>query len=176
MPSLPPASFKIGGVTYGSMLGVFYTASGLGGLIGPPAAGAIIDATGSYRLPALLATAFGAVGFLLLLGLPQFRSCFRHFLTLLKRPEMFCHRIQSFCGLLLLLTELNHDATVAEPMSFSWEIIDSFSDLTQLDVRHYERGPTGLYDSIHSAVPYDHTDARKRYGILSAKMLKPQAR
>ena len=44
------------------------------------------------------------LGAALLLGLPQFRSCLRHFLTLLKRPEMFCHRIQSFCGLLLLLS------------------------------------------------------------------------
>ena len=61
---------RLGVAGLGSMLGVFYTASGLGGLIGPPAAGAIIDATGSYRLPALLAAGFGAVGFALLLGLP----------------------------------------------------------------------------------------------------------
>jgi predicted MFS family arabinose efflux permease len=61
---------RLGVAGLGSMLGVFYTASGLGGLIGPPAAGAIIDATGSYRVPAILAACFGAVGFALLLGLP----------------------------------------------------------------------------------------------------------
>jgi MFS family permease len=54
----------------GSMLGLFYTASGLGGLIGPPAAGAIIDATDSYRPPIVLAALFGALAFGLLLGLP----------------------------------------------------------------------------------------------------------
>lgn len=78
-------------------------------------------------------------------------------------------------GLLLLLTELNHDATIAEPMSFSWEIMDAFRELVHVDVRHYERVQTGLYDSILAGVPYDHGDERKRYGILSAKMRKPEA-
>ncbi|MGE0728599.1 MAG: MFS transporter [Acidimicrobiia bacterium] len=61
---------RLGVAGLGSILGLFYTASGLGGLIGPPAAGAIIDATDSYRLPAALAAAFGAIAFALLLGLP----------------------------------------------------------------------------------------------------------
>ncbi|MCC6437386.1 MAG: MFS transporter [Acidimicrobiales bacterium] len=61
---------RLGVAGLGSVLGLFYTASGLGGLIGPPAAGAIIDATDSYRIPAALATGFGVIAFLLLLGLP----------------------------------------------------------------------------------------------------------
>jgi len=61
---------RLGVAGMGSMLGLFYTASGLGGLIGPPSAGAIIDATGSYRLPAALAAGLGVVAYALLLGLP----------------------------------------------------------------------------------------------------------
>ena len=61
---------RLGVAGLGSMLGLFYTSSGLGGLIGPPAAGAIIDATGSYHLPIVLAAGFGVVGCSLLLGLP----------------------------------------------------------------------------------------------------------
>lgn len=61
---------RLGVAGLGSMLGLFYTASGLGGLIGPPAAGAIIDATDSYRLPIILSAVLGAVAFALLLGLP----------------------------------------------------------------------------------------------------------
>ena len=61
---------RFGVAGMGSMLGLFYTASGLGGLIGPPAAGAIIDATDSYRLPVMLACGFGALAFALLWHLP----------------------------------------------------------------------------------------------------------
>ncbi|MGF1597767.1 MAG: MFS transporter [Acidimicrobiales bacterium] len=48
---------RFGVVGLGSLMGLFYTAPGLGGLIGPPTAGRIIDATGSYRAPMLLALA-----------------------------------------------------------------------------------------------------------------------
>ncbi len=51
---------RFGVVGLGSLMGLFYTTQGLGGLIGPPTAGRIIDATGSYRWPMLLALGFGA--------------------------------------------------------------------------------------------------------------------
>jgi len=79
-------------------------------------------------------------------------------------------------GLLLLLTELNHPPTLAEPMSFSWEILDAFGEMEPLEVRHYERSASGLYDSILQADMYDHADPRVRYGILSAKLRKPEGR
>ena len=41
-------------------MGLFYTTQGLGGLIGPPAAGRIIDATDSYRWPMVIALCLGA--------------------------------------------------------------------------------------------------------------------
>jgi MFS family permease len=59
------------GVTgLGSILGIFYTAPGLGGLIGPPSAGWLIDHTDSYTATILVAFALGVVAFALLHTLP----------------------------------------------------------------------------------------------------------
>ncbi len=59
------------GVTgLGSILGIFYTAPGLGGLIGPPTAGWLIDRTDSYTATILGAFALGVVAFALLHTLP----------------------------------------------------------------------------------------------------------
>lgn len=58
---------RFGVVGLGSVLGLFYTSQGLGGLIGPPVAGRLIDATGSYRVPMVVALAFGAASVALLL-------------------------------------------------------------------------------------------------------------
>ena len=59
------------GVTgLGSILGIFYTAPGLGGLIGPPSAGWLIDRTDSYTPAILVAFACGVVAFTLLHTLP----------------------------------------------------------------------------------------------------------
>ena len=59
------------GVTgLGSILGAFYTAPGLGGLIGPPSAGWLIDRTDSYTAAILGAFALGVVAFVLLHTLP----------------------------------------------------------------------------------------------------------
>ena len=52
---------RYGIVGLGSLMGLFYTSQGLGGLIGPPVAGRIIDSTGSYRTPMVLALIAGAV-------------------------------------------------------------------------------------------------------------------
>ncbi len=59
------------GVTgLGSTLGAFYTAPGVGGLIGPPSAGWLIDHTDSYTPAILGAFALGVVAFVLLHTLP----------------------------------------------------------------------------------------------------------
>ncbi|MPY91565.1 MAG: MFS transporter [Acidimicrobiia bacterium] len=63
-------SDRLGVAGLGSVLGLFYTASGLGGLLGPPSAGWLIDRTDSYRWAILVAFALAATGFLLLLSLP----------------------------------------------------------------------------------------------------------
>lgn len=61
---------RMGVVGLGSVLGLFYTAQGLGGLIGPPAAGWIIDRTDSYRVVILLCCCLELGARLLLIGLP----------------------------------------------------------------------------------------------------------
>jgi MFS family permease len=63
-------SDRLGVAGLGSILGLLYTAPGLGGLIGPPVAGWLIDSTDSYRwaIAACLSTCVLSV--VLLTGLP----------------------------------------------------------------------------------------------------------
>ena len=61
---------RMGVVGLGAILGLFYTSQGLGGLLGPPIAGRIIDATGGYTTAILLCNALEAAAFLLLLRVP----------------------------------------------------------------------------------------------------------
>ncbi|HEY5662875.1 MAG TPA: MFS transporter [Ilumatobacter sp.] len=63
-------SDRMGVTGLGSILGLLYTGPGLGGLLGPPAAGWLIDQTGTYRwaIVACLASCIGATA--LLSGLP----------------------------------------------------------------------------------------------------------
>lgn len=61
---------RLGVAGLGSILGMFYTSQGLGGLLGPPIAGAIIDRADSY-VPAILGCfALECLALLLLRGLP----------------------------------------------------------------------------------------------------------
>ncbi len=53
----------------GAVLGVFFTATGISALLGPPLAGFIVDFTGSYRWVAAFAFAMGLLGFAAVLRL-----------------------------------------------------------------------------------------------------------
>jgi MFS family permease len=53
----------------GAVLGVFFTATGISALLGPPLAGFIVDFTGSYRWVAAFAVAMGLLGFAAVLRL-----------------------------------------------------------------------------------------------------------
>ncbi len=64
----------LGVVGLGKMLGVFYTGAGLGGLLGPPFAGWLIDQTDTYRWAIVFGGVSGAVGSLLLFWMPVDRS------------------------------------------------------------------------------------------------------
>jgi len=59
-PAVAAATFGPQGL--GGILGAIYTAAGVGGLLGPPLAGALIDAAGGYRAAIIAATVltFGA--------------------------------------------------------------------------------------------------------------------
>lgn len=61
---------RFGVVGLGSIMGLFYTSQGLGGLIGPPTAGWLIDTTNSYRPVLLVCGALVGVALLLLRSLP----------------------------------------------------------------------------------------------------------
>jgi MFS family permease len=58
----------------GGLLGALYTSAAIGGLFGPPLAGALIDATGSYAPAIALATALTCGAFVVLLFLPDGRA------------------------------------------------------------------------------------------------------
>jgi MFS family permease len=63
-------SDRMGIAGLGSILGVLYTAPGLGGLIGPPAAGWLIDRTDSYRWAIVACLVSTVASVVLLIGLP----------------------------------------------------------------------------------------------------------
>jgi MFS family permease len=61
---------RFGVVGLGSVLGLFYTAQGLGGLIGPPTAGWLIDRTGGYATAIVICIGLTMTARLLLFRLP----------------------------------------------------------------------------------------------------------
>ena len=63
-------SDRLGVAGLGSILGLLYTGPGLGGLLGPPAAGWLIDTTDSYRWAIGACAATSLLAVVLLLGLP----------------------------------------------------------------------------------------------------------
>jgi SAM-dependent methyltransferase len=79
-------------------------------------------------------------------------------------------------GSFLLITEVNHEPTPTEPISFSWDIVESFTPQLQLvEERHYEKSSFGVYQSIQPGIPFDHQNELWRCGILLAKFRKQDA-
>ncbi len=75
-------------------------------------------------------------------------------------------------GLFLLITELNHDPTVTEPITFSWDIVKKFEpELEIIEEEHYER-VNGIYESIREDLYYNHKNLTKRSGVLKVKFRK----
>jgi len=76
-------------------------------------------------------------------------------------------------GYFLLLTDVDHDPTICEPISFSWDIVKRFLPRLKLvSEKHYEKFANGMYKSILDDIFYDHSNKVQRYGILSAKFKK----
>lgn len=63
-------SDRMGVAGLGSLLGLLYTAPGLGGLLGPPLAGLLIDRTDTYRWAILCCLVSASLSVVLLSGLP----------------------------------------------------------------------------------------------------------
>jgi len=76
-------------------------------------------------------------------------------------------------GRFLLISDLNHEPTACEPISFGFEIVDRFAPpLTLVERRDFAKSEPGVYQSIRAGVPYDHSRP-KSYGIISACFVKP---
>jgi ubiquinone/menaquinone biosynthesis C-methylase UbiE len=77
-------------------------------------------------------------------------------------------------GALLLLVDVNHEATPTEPHELGWGLVDRLGgDWILEDRRDYERPSDNLYDNLQAALPYDHSDpADKRPGVLSARFTR----
>ena len=75
-------------------------------------------------------------------------------------------------GIFLLITDVNHEPTVTEPLTFSWDIINEFKpEFEEIEVKHYEK-QNGIYRSIRENIIYDHTDLTNRSGVLLVKFKK----
>jgi ubiquinone/menaquinone biosynthesis C-methylase UbiE len=75
-------------------------------------------------------------------------------------------------GLFLLITEVDHDPTPAEPIFFSFDIVEKFKpEFAILDEHHYEMYD-GVYQSLYKNTAYDHRNKKKRDGILAVKFGK----
>jgi ubiquinone/menaquinone biosynthesis C-methylase UbiE len=79
-------------------------------------------------------------------------------------------RVTASGGLLLLISDVGHDPTFTEPLSFSWDVIDRFTDFDAIEIRHLEKSIENVYASVKAGVPYDHANPRKRYGMITAKL------
>ena len=75
-------------------------------------------------------------------------------------------------GLFLLITDVNHEPTVTEPLTLSWDIINEFKpEFEKIEENHYEK-QNGIYKSIRENKIYNHTDLTKRPGVLLVKFKK----
>ncbi len=83
-------------------------------------------------------------------------------------------RVLAQGGLLLVLTEVNHEPTATEPQSFSWDVVQLFSPpLEVLETRRLEKRGEAISDSARLGIQYDESDERPRPGVLVAKLRKP---
>jgi SAM-dependent methyltransferase len=77
-------------------------------------------------------------------------------------------------GVLLLITELNHEPRATEPQDFSWEVLDLFEPLLEIvERRDLEKSAVGVGGSVRNAVPFDHDNPVDRPGVLVVKLRKP---
>ena len=77
-------------------------------------------------------------------------------------------------GYFLLLTDVNHKATLCEPIEFGWEIAQAFTDVLEIvEEQRFEKPVANMYQSIRTNTPYDMENKAHRYGVTSLKFRKP---
>lgn len=75
-------------------------------------------------------------------------------------------------GTLLLVSEVNHDPSPTEPISFGFDIVDRFAPaLSVLSLDRFELRRHDVHASTHAAVPYDATQPG-RPGVVRARLQK----
>ncbi len=74
-------------------------------------------------------------------------------------------------GLFLLIVDIHEQATLTEPSAFSWNIIEQFKQGFNILSENHLEGHQ-MYKSIRKAIPFDHNNSQKRYGILTLKVEK----
>ncbi len=75
-------------------------------------------------------------------------------------------------GIFMLITEVNHEPTVTEPQTFSFDILDHFTDeMTLVQEKRYMK-TNGIYTSVRAEITYTEKDGKKPIGILIAKFYK----
>ncbi len=80
-------------------------------------------------------------------------------------------RVTKSGGYFLLIVDIHEQATLTEPSTFSWNIVQQFEPYMQLlRCNHYEGHQ--LWQSIREAVPFDHENPSPRYGVLTAMFQK----
>jgi SAM-dependent methyltransferase len=78
-------------------------------------------------------------------------------------------------GRLLLIAEVNHEPTLTEPISFSWDIAGRFPPGFRVVTEYrFEKPVSPIYESIYMGVRFDASDPTSRPGILCAMLQNTQ--
>jgi ubiquinone/menaquinone biosynthesis C-methylase UbiE len=74
-------------------------------------------------------------------------------------------------GLLLLIVDIHDQATLTEPIIISWDFLELFQPALEIISENHFEGHR-MYKSLRQGIPFDHRDPTRRYGILTAKLIK----
>ncbi len=78
-------------------------------------------------------------------------------------------RVTKSGGLFLLIADVHSQPTLCEPSAFDWSVVNRFEPEFVIEFqRHYEG--ERLYKSIRAGVSFDHSNLKKRFGVLTAKL------
>jgi SAM-dependent methyltransferase len=79
-------------------------------------------------------------------------------------------RVTRSGGTFLLLVDVGHEPTPTEPHELDWDLVDRFSTAWRvIERRGYERPSDNLHSNLQANIPFDHSRAGRRPGVLSAR-------
>jgi len=82
-------------------------------------------------------------------------------------------RLTAVGGLLLVITDVHDRPTPQEPICFDWDVVEMFApEFAVQSLRCCEKQGGGAYQSAEQGVFFNHADARRRYGVLSARFIR----